>query len=272
MSLMHLAVATICAAVALSVIMALAWKIQQASGKTGSIDAFWTFGTGGSAFILALAAGDFAHFPHWRQITVAVLAGIWSLRLGLHIVQRARHSGDDPRYRRLTEGWASGAPRRMFRFLQMQAAVGTILVVSIVLAAANANPKLRIQDCVGTLILASAIVGEAVADAQLRRFKAEAANRFLVCDVGLWKLSRHPNYFFEWLAWIAYPVIAIDFAGLNPHGWLAVSAPAVMYWALVHVSGIPPLEAHMLERRGEAFRAYQRRARAFFPLPISSKK
>jgi steroid 5-alpha reductase family enzyme len=271
-SLLHLAVTTICAALALSIVMALAWKIQHASGKTGSIDAFWTLGTGGCAFLLALAAGDFGHFSHWRQILVAVLAGMWSLRLGLYIVQRAGHSGDDPRYRRLIEGWGSDAPRRMFRFLQMQALVGTILVLSIALAAANPDPELRIRDYAGILILASAIGGEAIADEQLRRFKAETGNRLSVCDVGLWNLSRHPNYFFEWLAWIAYPVIAIDFAGLNPFGWLALSAPAVMYWVLVHVSGIPLLEAHMLESRGETFRAYQRRTRAFFPLPMSGEK
>jgi steroid 5-alpha reductase family enzyme len=69
------------------------------------------------------------------------------------------------------------------------------------------------------------------------------------------------------LAWLSYPVIAIDFSGHNPFGWFAVLAPACMYYVLVHVSGIPPLEAHMLRSRGEAFRAYQARTRAFFPLP-----
>ena len=156
----------------------------------------------------------------------------------------------------------------MFWFLQSQAAVGIVLALSIVLAAQNPNPNLRVQDWIGLLILLAAIVGEAIADRQLRAFKSDPANRNAICDVGLWRWSRHPNYFFEWLSWLAYPIIALDFAGHNPYGWLSLAAPICMYWILVHVSGIPPLEDHMLRSRGEAFRAYQKRTRAFLPLPL----
>ena len=89
-----------------------------------------------------------------------------------------------------------------------------------------------------------------------------------MCDAGLWRWSRHPNYFFEWLAWVAYPLIAVDLAGYNPFGWFAALASLCMYWVLVHVSGVPPLEEHMLRTRGDAYRAYQRRTRPFLPLPI----
>jgi len=160
----------------------------------------------------------------------------------------------------------------MFWFLQSQAAVGVLLALSIALAAHNPHPGPRLQDVAGALLLVLAIVGEATADRQLGRFKADPANRGAVCDVGLWHRSRHPNYFFEWLAWLAYPVIAIDFSGDNPWGWLALLAPACMYWVLVHVSGIPPLEDHMLRSRGDVFRAYQRRTRAFFPFPVSARR
>ena len=87
--------------------------------------------------------------------------------------------------------------------------------------------------------LIAAIVGEAASDHQLRQFKVDPANRNSVCDIGLWRWSRHPNYFFEGLCWLAYPMIAIDLAGINPYGWLAALAPACMYWVLVYVSGIP---------------------------------
>jgi steroid 5-alpha reductase family enzyme len=120
---------------------------------------------------------------------------------------------------------------------------------------------------VGGFLLAVATVGEAIADCQLRQFKADPANRNAVCDIGLWSWSRHPNYFFEWLVWLAYPLIAIDWSGDNRLGWLTLLAPVCMYWLLVHVSGIPPLEDHMLRTRGVAFRAYQRRTSPFFPLP-----
>jgi steroid 5-alpha reductase family enzyme len=254
-------------AAALSLVMAAAWHVQQTSGNSGWVDVSWTFGVGGTAVLAALFPLTQAAWPSWRSLAVAALAAIWSLRLGLHIVARTRSEGDDPRYRALAEHWQSEARRRMLWFLQQQAAVGALLAISIGLAAHNPDPSPRIQDVVGLLLLAGALVGEQVADAQLHRFRAAARGRNAVCDLGLWHWSRHPNYFFEWLAWLAYPAIAIDLSGYNPYGWLALAAPACMYWVLVHVSGIPPLEAHMLRTRGDVFRAYQRRTRPFLPLP-----
>jgi steroid 5-alpha reductase family enzyme len=116
-------------------------------------------------------------------------------------------------------------------------------------------------------VLLAAIAGEALADGQLRQFRADPGNRGRVCDIGLWGWSRHPNYFFEWLGWVAYPLLAIDLRGDYPFGWLALSAPAFMYWLLVYVSGVPPLEQQMLRSRGAAYREYQGRVSAFFPLP-----
>jgi len=92
----------------------------------------------------------------------------------------------------------------------------------------------------------------------LQRFRGR------VCDVGFWRYSRHPNYFFEWLGWLAYPLLAIDATRLD-WAWLSLSGPAFMYWLLVHVSGIPFLEKHMVRSRGDAYRAYQQRVSAFFP-------
>ena len=266
MSFIQLSVGALVVAAALSLIMASAWYIQQKSGNSGWVDVTWSLGVGGIAFIASILplAQD---WPQWRQITVGVLAASWCLRLGLHIVKRASTSADDPRYRNLILQWGSDAARRMFWFLQSQAAVGIILVISILLAAHNSNPSLRIQDLIGLATLTAAIVGEAIADRQLRIFKSDSRNRDAVCCVGLWRWSRHPNYFFEWLCWLAYPLIAIDLSGHNPLGWLALAAPACMYWVLVHVSGIPPLEEHMLRSRGAQFRALQARIRPFVPFP-----
>ncbi len=159
------------------------------------------------------------------------------------------------------------ASRRMFWFAQSQAWVSVPLALSIMIAASHPAPGLRLQDFLGAIVLAVAIAGEAVADRQLKSFRANPANKGRVCDQGLWGLSRHPNYFFEWMCWIAYPTVAIDLQGGYPWGWLAISAPLVMYWLLVHVSGIPLLEQHMLRRSGEEFRKYQARTNAFFPGP-----
>jgi len=266
-SLIEIEIAAIFIAAAISAVMASAWYVQRRTGNSGWVDVTWSLGVGGVAFIAAawpLGQG----WPHWRQMIVAILAASWCLRLGGHIATRARAMPDDPRYRNLMIQWGKDAARRMFWFLQSQAAVGIVLALSIVLAAQNPNPNLRLQDLAGLVILLAAIVGEAIADRQLRAFKSDLANGNAICDVGLWRWSRHPNYFFEWLLWLAYPTIAIDFTGHNPYGWLSLAAPICMYWILVHVSGIPPLEDHMLRSRGEAFRAYQKRTRAFLPLPL----
>jgi steroid 5-alpha reductase family enzyme len=121
----------------------------------------------------------------------------------------------------------------------------------------------------GVAIVAVAIAGETLADRQMRRFRQHVGNTGGVCDVGLWSWSRHPNYFFEWLGWFAYPVIAIDLSGGYLWGWLALSAPALMYWVLNHGTGMPHLEAHMARSRGDAWRAYAARTSGFFPRPPS---
>ena len=104
---------------------------------------------------------------------------------------------------------------------------------------------LRPADYLGALILLIGIAGEALADAQLRAFRTDPANKGRVCDVGLWRWSRHPNYFFEWFGWLAYPVIGISFSDplSYPWGFAALLGPVFMYWILVYVTGIPPLEA-----------------------------
>jgi steroid 5-alpha reductase family enzyme len=158
----------------------------------------------------------------------------------------------------------------MFFLLQKQALVSVPLFLAMLVAAWNPAP-FGLQDWLAILVLIIAITGEGVADRQLSRFRANPANRGQLCDVGLWSWSRHPNYFFEWLGWVAYPIFAIDFAGGHPFGWLALAGPACMYWLLVHVSGIPPLEAHMAARLGERYRRYQAQTSAFFPLPPARK-
>ncbi len=194
-----------------------------------------------------------------------VLVAIWSLRLGLHIALRSAKIEDDPRYAAFAADWGRDAPRKMFLFLQNQGFGSIPLVFAIFLAARFPDPALRLQDYFGVVILFTGIAGEALADAQLKHFRERPANKGRVCDAGLWRWSRHPNYFFEWLSWLAYPVIAIA----PDYGWgfASLLAPLFMYWILVHVTGIPPLEAEMLRSRGDLYRDYQSRTSAFFPLP-----
>jgi len=251
-------------AVSLSVLMAGAWVVQQRTGNSGWVDTIWTFSLGlvGAGSALWPVAGA---PPNARQWLVAALVAIWSLRLGTHIAVRTKGITDDPRYAAFAGEWGVDSPRRMFIFLQNQGLGSIPLVFAIFVAARFPQDALRLQDYLGALILLAGIVGEALSDAELKRFRDNPANTGRVCDVGLWRWSRHPNYFFEWFGWLAYPVIALSTGYV--WGWATLLAPVFMYWILVHVTGIPPLEAQMLRSRGDRYRDYQSRTSPFFPLP-----
>jgi steroid 5-alpha reductase family enzyme len=266
MSAATIVIAIVAQWVALAGIMAAAWRIQQRTGNAGYVDAVWTFGLGAVGAVSALAPVGGLAAPSGRQLLVAVIVLAWSLRLGTHIVQRSRRRGDDPRYAALIRGWGADAAGQMFVLLQKQALVSVPMALTLFLAAHNPLALFRVADLVALVLLVTAVVGEAIADRQLRAFAATSA-KGRICDRGLWAWSRHPNYFFEWLFWVGLALLAIDTTGAYPWGWLALSGPLCMYWLLVYVSGIPPLEQHMLERYGEAYRAYQARTSAFFPLP-----
>lgn len=249
------------ASVALSGVMALAWVVQQRSGNAGWVDTIWTFGVG----LIGLAAALSTGLTQARPWLLAVLVMVWMLRLGLHIARRTSSIADDPRYADLIRGWGADASRQMVLLLQKQALVSIPLLATLILAAHNTAAFPQLLDLMAVAVFACGAAGEALADAQLRRFKAQPARRGQVCDEGLWAWSRHPNYFFEWLMWVGFAFLAIDPG--TPLSWLALVGPATIYWLLTRVSGIPPLEEHMLRTRGDAYRAYQRRTRAFFPLP-----
>ncbi|HYC24822.1 MAG TPA: DUF1295 domain-containing protein, partial [Roseiarcus sp.] len=193
----------ILAGLSLSAIMTGAYYAQRLSGKSGWVDAIWSFGTGavGAALALAPLAGQTS--PTGRQTMTAALALIWSLRLGGHILSRTLKAGEDPRYLALREQWGADFPGAFFRFLQIQAVAALILTLSIFLAARNPSPFPGLGDALGAAILLVAVAGEAIADAQLQRFRDDPRRAGGVCDRGLWGFSRHPNYFFEWLGWLA---------------------------------------------------------------------
>ena len=249
--------------IALSLAMTAAFFAWKATRNSGWIDTTWTFGLGATGLLAALPDGG-----SWqpRQLIVAIAAILWSMRLGSHIAFRTAGIKDDPRYAKLVRGWGRDATRQMFWLCQKQALVSIPMAFGMFLAARNPLP-LRAQDWLAIAVLVVALGGEALADHQLHNFKAGKRNKGKINDAGLWSWSRHPNYFFEWSGWLAYPLLAIDLTGAYPFGYAALAAPACMYWLLVYVSGIPPLEEHMLKTRGKAFRAYQRRTNAFFPAP-----
>ena len=254
-------------AVALSLGMGAAWLAVARGMKSGWIDAAWSFLVGAAGVAASLAPVDGWDGDAWRRNVVAAVAALWALRLGAHIVARTLGGGEDPRYAALKETWGDAWRIRLFVFLQIQAAAALLLAATIFLAARNPVSVPQWSDFAGLALLMVAVVGEGIADAQLARYRRDPANRQKVCDVGLWALSRHPNYFFQWLGWTGYAAVAVGPAGSWLPGWAALAGPAMMYWLLTRASGIPPLEEHMMRSRGEAYARYRRRVSAFWPAP-----
>lgn len=248
----------------LSLAMMLVWAFQRVVGNGGWTDVGWTFATGAAGVVYALWPVDGVVSP--RQTLCAALIALWSLRLGVHLARRVGGSPvEDARYARFRTDWAPDFQRRMFGFLQTQAVAGALLAIAVLAAARNPAPGLGWQDIAGAALMLLAIAGEGLADAQLARWKREPGNHGGICEAGLWGWSRHPNYFFEWLVWLAWPLIAI--APGHPWGLAALIGPAFILLLLLKVSGLPPLEAAMLRSRGVAWRDYQARVSAFVPLP-----
>jgi steroid 5-alpha reductase family enzyme len=266
---MAFALAFMILAIVLVAIMTAAWWIALKTGQSGWVDTIWSLAVGIVGLFAALAPIDSASWsagPSGRQWLVAAFCGLWGARLGLHIGSRTKGGGDDPRYAQKKAEWGEDYARQFFLFLQVQALAAFVLDAASFVAAHAPGP-LGLSDALGVALLAAGIIGEAVSDAQLQRFRQSPENRGKVCDIGLWSWSRHPNYFFEWLGWCAYPIITLAHFSGYQIGLVAIAAPIMMYWLLVHVSGIPPLEAHMWRSRGAAFEAYAARVNAFWPLP-----
>ena len=257
----------------LSALMAAAWYMQYRTRSSGWADVFWSYEMGLGGVFLALVPWTGGVSLVWRQPTarqwlVAVLVAIWSVRLGTHILRRTLSStSEDPRYAELRRQWKDGFQSHLFWFLQIQALAAFVLVLSVGIAAHNPGAGIEVTDIIGAIVLLGAIFGEGAADTELKQFAANKANKGKICDVGLWGWSRHPNYFFEWLCWLAYPIIAIHDVTHYPWGLIALSGPLFMFILLRYVSGVPPLEEHMIRKHGGNFRDYQERVSAFFPLP-----
>jgi steroid 5-alpha reductase family enzyme len=250
-------------AAAAAALMTFAWWVVRRRGDGGWTDVVWSFAVGLVGALAALwPAADAAPA---RQLLVAALVGGWALRLGGHLAARtAAAQRPDPRYERLMAEWG-GWGWAAWRFLMIQAAVILVLAVSIRAAAVRPGAQLDGRDGLAALVVLLAVGGEWLADRQLAAFRRQPGAHGRVMDSGLWAWSRHPNYFFEWLVWLSWPVMALSPA--VPASWLTLAAPILMWWLLNHVSGVPMLEAQMLRSRPRAFRDYQARVSRFFPLP-----
>jgi steroid 5-alpha reductase family enzyme len=232
----------------------LSLKLQNAS----IVDSFWGLGF---VFLAWLTAGQGSGFTG-RQTLVLALITLWGVRLAAHITWRNWGHGEDRRYQVWRQRYgASFWWQSLFRVFWLQAVLLWLIALAPQAALFSPTPAtFTWADRLGTLIWLVGFTFEAVADWQLARFKADPANRGLVMEQGLWRYSRHPNYFGETLVWWGIYLIALA----NPHNWWTVISPVTITFLLLKVSGVTLLEKDLPERR-PAYRDYQERTSAFVP-------
>ena len=236
-------------------VMLCGWLWQRRHHDAGIADVLWSALLAAAAWLLA-ANGTGASAP---RILLAVLGGGWAVRLVMHLALRVRREREDGRYQALRARWG-GDERRWLLFFQLQALSVPLFALPFVPVAANAHPAAG-GLLAGALIWLVGVLGESLADRQLARFRAAPGHRGRTCRSGLWRYSRHPNYFFEWLHWFAYVAWSAG-SPLAPLAWLG---PLVMFVFLRFVSGVPWAEQQALRARGEDYRDYQRSTPIFFP-------
>lgn len=234
------------------------WGVQRITRNAGIVDIGWTLGVGVMAVTCAVIG------PGWigRRALVGLLGGLWAFRLAAHIAaDRVFRREEDGRYRRMREYWGARAQPWFFVFFVSQSLLVVLFTLPFLPLVAAPAAGIRPWDVAGATLWALAISGETLADRQLKRFRRDPANRGKTCRRGLWRYSRHPNYFCEWLHWWAYVLIGIGLPG----GWVTLAGPVVMWIFLTKLTGIPYTEQQALASRGDDYRDYQRTTNRFFP-------
>ncbi|MDJ0974360.1 MAG: DUF1295 domain-containing protein [Planctomycetota bacterium] len=245
------------AAAALQLVL---WVISIRVRNAGLVDVGWAASIGGIGVGLALAGTS----DPGRRWLLGAMVGIWAFRLTSHLLgDRVLGHPEEGRYVRLRAYWGRRANLWFLAFFQGQALLAALLAVPFAYAAFAPGVALGPLDIVAALVFVAAWSGEAIADKQLQRFRADPANKGKVCNIGLWTWSRHPNYFFEWLMWCAFALLALPAAS----GWVGLLSPLLILVFVLKLTGIPATEHHMLKTRGDAYRRYQATTSAFVPWP-----
>ncbi|MCG8407825.1 MAG: DUF1295 domain-containing protein [Phycisphaerales bacterium] len=234
------------------------WLVQRRTNDAGIVDVGWTALLGILAIWYAFALDG----PAPRRYVVGAAGAIWSFRLAIYlIVDRIMSGEEDGRYQTIRKNWTANIQTFFFFFFQAQGLLDWLLGMVFLIAIMNPVGVLVWTDYAAVCVWLIAVLGESIADRQLQQFRRQPESRGKVCKVGLWRYSRHPNYFFEWMHWWCY----VLFAAGSPYVWVTLLAPALMLFLILKVTGIPPTEARAIESRGDAYREYQRTTSALIP-------
>lgn len=242
---------------AASLFMALLWLVQRRTGNAGIVDVAWSGVIGVLAVFYALALPGVV----WLRAAAGVMLAAWSIRLTWYLFRRVVGHPEEGRYKTLREKWGADADRKFFWFYQMQAAAAWAFAGNAAAVAVSPQPPATWLAVLALALWAAGLIGVATADAQLAAFKRESDRSGKTCRRGLWRYSRHPNYFFEWVHWCSY----IPLAAASPAWWVPVFNAGALLYLILFVTGIPPTEAQAVKSRGDDYRQYQRTTSAFIP-------
>ncbi len=243
---------------AAALLLGVLYLVQRRTRDATAVDSGWA----GSLVLIAALAAAFGPGELEHRLLILALAGTENLRIA-SLVRGRLGKGEDTRYQELRRRWRErGREQLTFAlFYQAQALVAATLTIPFVLIAFNRNDGLSWLEWAGAALWLVAAPLEALSDRQLKRFKADPANKGRTMRYGLWRYSRHPNYFFQWLTWVAYALIALA----APWGWIGLVAPALILYLILFVTGVKPAEEQALKSRGDDFRRYQRETSSFIP-------
>ena len=244
---------------AIVVLMALTFLAGRRAGRHNVIDTAW--GLGFCVVATAAYATSAGHGNGLRRTVLLVLVLAWGLRLSAHIGRRSLGKGEDPRYEELL---AKGTGNRTWYAVRMIYALQGVLILFIglpVQVGMFESGSFGVLGWLGVIVWAVGVFFEAVGHHQMSAFRADPANRGKLIDVGLWRYTRHPNYFGDACVWVGlFLIVAGSGAGL-----LTVLSPVVMVYLLANGSGKKVLERSMMKRPG--YSDYMRRTSGFLPLP-----
>jgi steroid 5-alpha reductase family enzyme len=251
------------AVVLLTFLVTLFVAVRVRGGRHDGIDTVWGAGFAIIALttlVLAVGDGDL-----WRQLLITVLTCVWGLRLAWHITARNRGTGEDPRYVEIMDKAPGNPVLHMVRKVYLPQAV-IMWVVSLPVQLGQYGfadgPLSLIVTALGVLCWAVGFTFETVGDAQLAAFKADPANKGQVMDRGLWRYTRHPNYFGDAAVWWGLTLLGLHHAA----GLIGLVGAGLMTWLLAKGTGAKLLESTIGDRR-PGYADYVRRTSGFFPLP-----
>jgi steroid 5-alpha reductase family enzyme len=246
-------------AVLASVAMTVLWALQVRLHDASHVDVGWAVLIACCAIAYALLAdGNFGH-----RVLAAALAAIWGFRLGGYLLfDRILGKDEDGRYQELRRRWGEQANARFFVFFQAQALFVVFFSLPFAFIALDSSSNFGAVVWIGVAVWAIGSVGTIVADRQLARWRADPENKGKTARGGLWRWSRHPNYFFEFTNWCGIALVATA----STWGWIAWTVPAGLLFLLFRVTGIPETEAQALRSRSD-YAEYQRTTSVFVPLP-----